>query len=791
MSLNDYIESLNEPQRAAVVAEPGPMLVIAGAGSGKTRVLTLRIAYLLANGVKPYNILALTFTNKAAREMKERIAAIVGPDVAQHLWMGTFHSIFARIIRFEAASLGFSSDYSIYDDADSKSLIKRIVKDMGLDPKVYTDKLVAGRISAAKNDLVMPDAYANSGKYAESDKVSHTPRVAEIYRRYVDECRANNSLDFDDLLLYANILFRDVPEALAKYQDKFQHILVDEYQDTNVSQYTILNRLAQARRNICVVGDDAQSIYSFRGARIENILNFQNDYPECRVFKLEQNYRSTRNIVSAANQIIAINKEQIPKNVFSMGDEGDKIDVWACQMDRVEGSKVVSEISRQVRNHNLSYNDVAILYRNNNQSRIFEEELRRAGIPYRIYGGQAFYKRKEIKTVLQYMRLAVNPADTEALYYVFNEPTRGIGDTSQAKIAAYADQNGISMWEAISTSHLERVGLSKATQGRVRAFADMMTDLSQKSETMDAYTFVVETLSQSTYLGYLNSKKDTDPDIKNKYDNIQEFLNGVKDFADGQVEAGEASDIRVFLQMVSLVSDQDNDDGGECVTLMTIHASKGLEFDSVFVVGVEDESFPSPQARLSAHALEEERRLLYVAVTRAKRYCAISYATTRYSHQSGKNDPRHPSRFVAELDPRFCNKPASKGAEPSSTSGGFGGFRFGGRGFSQQSDTYGRPAASTAPRPAHTIKPTPASSLPPGFRSLGVRPVDDEARKNLDSTPDGMYEVGCRVLHERMGEGTVKAIFMDDPNDIKLKILFDSPRVERTLLVKFARIKRI
>lgn len=792
--LNEYIQGLNGPQRDAVLATEGPVLVIAGAGSGKTRVLTLRIAYLLSQGVNPYNILALTFTNKAAREMKERIAGIVGADVAKDLWMGTFHSIFAKILRIEASRLGITSDFSIYDSSDSKSLIKNILKGMGLsEDKKYTPQALLASISAAKNDLVLPEAYATNPKFVNADKVAGRHRAAEVYRLYVEECRKANALDFDDLLLYTNILFRDVPDALAKYQAKFQYVLVDEYQDTNLSQYTIINRLAKASQNICVVGDDAQSIYSFRGARIENILNFRSDYPKCRLFKLEQNYRSTQNIVGAANKLIAHNVGQIPKNVFSDGDDGDKVAVWPCGTDRIEAGRVVADIVLRMRTEHKSPNDFAILYRTNSQSRVIEEEMRRAGVPYKIYGGLAFYQRAEIKDVLAYLRLTVNRNDSESLRRIINVPKRQIGSTTVDKIEAFARANGLSVWDAMSMpQNLVRVGLGGPAQARIERFVALIDLLAQQAYNLDAYPFAVEVLSQSGLLQELNSKKD-DPEGKDRFANVQELLNGIKDYAEGQVELGESPDIRGYLQQVSLITDLDEKDDREKVSLMTIHSSKGLEFDSVYIVGVEDEIFPGDKCSNTPSAVEEERRLMYVAITRAKRTCVVSYATERFLY--GKKEASHPSRFVAELDPEFCDKPE---ASRSGLGGGFGGFRYGGRSFEQAGSFSRRPEAS---RPVGGYQPSAgrvssfsqSSPLPSNFKRIGVRPAgpDAEPEKTLQRTPDGVYSVGSRVLHDRFGAGSVVAILCSDRNDVKLRIVFDNNKEEKTLLLKFARIKPI
>lgn len=796
--LQEYIDGLNAPQREAVMATEGPVLVIAGAGSGKTRVLTLRIAYLISEGVKPYNILALTFTNKAAKEMKERIAGIVGADLARQLWMGTFHSVFAKILRIEAGHIGISPDFTIYDTTDSKALIKSIMKDLGLaNDKSYTPQAVLGSISSAKNDLILPSAYAADPKYVNADKAAGRHRTAEIYRIYVEECRKSNALDFDDLLLYTNMLFRDCPEVLDKYQQKFPYILVDEYQDTNMSQYSIINRLAKSKQNICVVGDDAQSIYSFRGARIENILNFQTDYPQCRLFKLEQNYRSTQNIVGAANKLIAHNLAQIPKNVFSRGDDGDKVKVWPCATDRLEARRVVADVALRMRAENKSPDDFAILYRTNAQSHVLEDEMRTAGIPYKIYGGTAFFQRAEVKDVLAYLRLAVNQNDTESLRRIINVPKRQIGDTTVDKIAAFARSHNMTMWDVMSyPRNLEQVGLNGPTQARISRFVAMMDILAQQSGTLGAYPFAVEVLSQSGLLQELSSKKD-DQDGKDRFANVQELLNDIKYFADRIADEGDDSgsedNIRGYLMQESLNTDIDEDDDNPKVSLMAIHSSKGLEFDSVYIVGVEDEIFPGSKGIADPSSIEEERRLMYVALTRAKRSCVVSYATERYKF--GKTEVCHPSRFVAELDPQYCDKPVESGCRESGPAGGFrygvrtaGASRVGGGGYGRQ--PAGGPFAHSSAVGRRGAVPA-GQTLPSNFRRIGVRPADAEPERKLAETPDGLYRVGARVEHDRFGTGTVVGITCSNMNDVKLRIAFDKSNEEKTLLLKFARIKRL
>ncbi len=790
--LNEYICGLNKPQHDAVVTTEGPVLVIAGAGSGKTRVLTMRIAYLLAQGVKPYNILALTFTNKAAREMKERIAGIVGRELSHQLWMGTFHSIFARILRIEASTLGITQDFTIYDAQDTKTLVSNIIKDLGLDDKKYKAKDVCSQISSAKNDLVLPDGFQCSAAQ---------PRMAEVYRRYMDECHRSNALDFDDILLYTNNLISQNPPLLEKYQERFKYILVDEYQDTNRSQYAILNRLAQAHRNICVVGDDAQSIYSFRGARIENILSFQKDYPGSKLFKLEQNYRSTQNIVGLANKLIAKNECQIPKNVFSTGDVGDRVAVWPCQSDRTEAARVVGEISMRIRAEKMHPNDFAILYRTNSQSRVIEEEMRRSGLPYKIYGGLAFYQRKEVKDVLAYLRLTVNHNDTEALRRIINLPKRQIGQTSVDKAHAYSRAHDMTLWDVLSDPrHLGQIGVNGPTQQRITRFVGMIDLLAIQAANIDAYKLAVEMLTQSGLLQMLNDEKE-DAEGKERFANVQELLNGIRDFVDDQEESGEPTDINAYLQQVSLITDMDDEDDAERVVMMTIHSSKGLEFDTVFVVGVEDEIFPAQQSTYDIASLQEERRLLYVAITRAKRTCVISYALSRY--RNGRLENNRPSRFINDLDPRFCDKPDSdkSGSKSGSESGGgFGGFRFGGRGFQSGASSHSAPQPKTsglnsfqrgtAVPGAGIVRTSAGASGGSVLRPLSVRPAD-QPEVELQQTPDGKYKVGMRIEHEKFGCGTIMLVVQMSEGEYKLKILFDTPRTERTLLLKFARIRVI
>ena len=647
----DFINELNENQREAVVNTEGPTLVIAGAGSGKTRVLTYRIANLLSKGVPAYRILALTFTNKAAREMQKRIATLVGQGNASNLWMGTFHSIFSKILRVEAEHLGYTSNFTIYDSQDSKNLIKSIVKDLRLDDKVYKPNDVLGRISMAKNNLVVAQAYAQSAKIVAADQAAKKPMITEIYKYYQLRCRQSDVMDFDDLLLQTNILFRDFPEILEKYQKKFDYILVDEYQDTNYSQYLIIKKLAEQHKNICVVGDDAQSIYSFRGARIENILNFRNDYPGYKLCKLEQNYRSTTTIVDAANSIISRNKEQIPKKTFSENEEGDKIRVMKAMSDKEEGFQVAQEIFRISQNEQAEFNDFAILYRTNAQSRIMEEALRKRNIPYKIYGGLSFYQRKEIKDLLAYLRLTVNQNDEEALKRIINYPKRGIGDTTVDKLKEVALKYNASIWTVLCNLNKVPGVVSAATAAKLTHFRQLIEGFTELAKEANAYDTTYRIAKTSGIIDDLSA--DDTPEGVSRKENIQELLNAVKDFSETAYNEGRDDKLPSFLEGVALLTDQDSEkpEDNNKVTLMTIHSAKGLEFENVFIVGMEEDLFPAQQSAYTPAALEEERRLFYVALTRAEKKVVMTYATTRY--KNGNVVYPQPSRFIAEIDPVY------------------------------------------------------------------------------------------------------------------------------------------
>jgi DNA helicase II / ATP-dependent DNA helicase PcrA len=651
----NYLNDLNKAQQEAVVSTEGPALIIAGAGSGKTRVLTYRIAHLMKQGARASTILALTFTNKAAREMKDRIAAVAGENVARYLWMGTFHSVFSRILRMEHEIIGFPSNFTISDAADSKNLIKTIIKNFQLDDKTYKPGSVAARISMAKNNLIIPKLYAENAEIKMVDKAMRMPAMPEIYKEYVKRCRISGTMDFDDLLLITNILFRDHPEILGKYQQRFDYILVDEYQDTNYAQYRIIKNLAAVHHNICVVGDDAQSIYSFRGARIENILNFQSDYPNHKIFKLEQNYRSSQTIVNAANSIIAQNKRQIPKKVFSENSAGKSIRVLSALTDNEEGFLVAQEIAEmQLREHYKNM-DYAILYRTNAQSRIFEEALRKRNIPYKIYGGLSFYQRKEIKDLLAYFRLIINPWDNEALKRIINYPARGIGQATLTKLENAALESETTIWKILEKLPENHLGLNQGTIGKLQKFVALINYFTEVTAKYDAWEAAKTIAEKTGILTELSSDKS--PEGLSRHENIQELLNGIQEFSISAIEEDRPSKLENYLEDVALLTDQDTekDEDRDKVTMMTIHSAKGLEFKNVFIVGLEENLFPSMQAeeKKSEEALEEERRLFYVALTRAKENAWFSFAKQRY--RWGNLEFCSPSRFLLEMDEKYLS----------------------------------------------------------------------------------------------------------------------------------------
>lgn len=784
--MSDYINELNDSQRAAVLYNEGPSLVIAGAGSGKTRVLTYKIAWLLENGYQPWNILALTFTNKAAREMKERIAKQVGTERARYLWMGTFHSLFLRILHAEASHLGFTSQFTIYDTADSKSLIRSIIKEMQLDEKNYKPGMIQARISNAKNHLVSPSDYARNKEAYDGDCMAKVPALRDIYRRYWERCRQADAMDFDDLLFYTFLLFRDHPDVLARYQEQFRYILVDEYQDTNVAQHSIVMQLAKNHQHVCVVGDDAQSIYSFRGADIDNILYFTKAYPGTRVFKLEQNYRSTQSIVSAANSLISKNMRQIHKEVYSKKDQGDPISVFQAYSDVEEGEIVINKIAELRRTQGYGYADFAVLYRTNAQSRIFEEAMRKRNMPYRIYGGLSFYQRKEIKDVIAYFRLVVNPNDEEAFKRIINYPARGIGDTTVGKIIAAATDNKVSLWTVLCEPLTYALNFNKGTVSKLQKFRDLINDLIKDLTQKNASELGEDIIRNS---GIINDVcQDNSPENLSRKENIEELMNGMRDFcAERQEEGNEHISLSDFLSEVSLLTDQDSDkdSNDEKITLMTVHSAKGLEFRNVFVVGMEENLFPSSMAGDSPRALEEERRLFYVAITRAEEHCYLSYAKTRMRY--GKTEFGSPSRFLYDIDTNYLRLPQNLLLERQINNRG-GDFRSSSNNAFQPS---ARPVGSSSAAffsgetPMASRKRLIGSSMPRNLRRV------DPAQPSSPSSgsPTALLHEGQFIEHERFGRGEVLKVEGVGDN-AKATIRFQHAG-DKQLLLRFARFKVI
>ena len=758
--IHNYLNDLNESQRQAVISTEGPALVIAGAGAGKTRVLTYRIAHLIQKGIPASKILALTFTNKAARSMKERIAKIVDPEVARYLWMGTFHSIFAKILRFEGSKLGYKSNFTIYDSTDSKSLIRTIIREMNLDDNIYKPGIIASRISSAKNNLVTSRMYAVDVSMQEYDKSSRMPLLPDIYRAYASRCFKANAMDFDDLLLNTNILFRDFPEVLEVYQEKFRYILVDEYQDTNYSQYLIIKKLASAHKNICVVGDDAQSIYSFRGARIENILEFKNDYSNYQLFKLEQNYRSTQTIVNAANAIIANNQAQIHKKVYSKNETGEKIQVMQAMTDTEEGFNISSDIFDKRLAIRLRWSDFAILYRTNAQSRIYEETLRRKNIPYKIYGGLSFYDRREIKDILAYFRMIINPEDEEALKRTINYPKRGLGDTTIQKILELAEHFNTPPWNIISESRKYLKHFNSGTIKKLSAFTDLINTLKIGTDTADAFSKAREIAMAAGIMKELREGKS--PEEVSRYENLEELLNGIKVFTEEAETNGEPAIMEAYMANVSLLTDQDSekDEDHDKVTLMTMHSAKGLEFKLVYIAGMEDTLFPSPLSTGNPRELEEERRLFYVAVTRAEKLATLSYALNRYKW--GNLERSNPSRFLREIDQEFLNYPQT------------GGKPFPGRNV-------------TGIKPPAFREEIPRYNAPAKFRKL----PDGESRNviSYESSQNNGFSEGDAVQHERFGNGLIISIEGQPPNTTATVEFENDGR--KKLLLRFARLRKL
>ncbi|WP_304708034.1 ATP-dependent helicase [uncultured Rikenella sp.] len=823
----DYLAGLNPPQRSAVENYDGPSLIIAGAGSGKTRVLTMRIAHMLQRGVSPYHIMALTFTNKAAREMRDRVAKILPYDAVRGLWMGTFHSLFSRILRAEAQVLGFPEAFTIYDTADSRNVVKAIIRQLELPDEQYKPNDVYARISLAKNNLVLPEAYAANAVLTEEDARAKRPRLAEIYALYMRQCRQNGAMDFDDLLLYMNILLRDHPETARKYGERFQYILVDEYQDTNYAQYLIVKKLADAHRNICVVGDDSQSIYSFRGARIENILRFQQDYPEARIFKLEQNYRSTRTIVEAANSVIEKNSRKLPKHLFSENEQGDPIRVICALSDKEEAQRVAGDIHTTLYRDRATADEFAVLYRTNAQSRVIEEYLRGNNIPYRIYGGQSFYQRAEIKDAIAYLRLAINPRDDESLKRIINFPARGIGDTSVSRIVAAAQAEGISMWEALLRHTPEELGVRGAAIKSLSAFVRNFTELFQQAGEMDAYELAMEVMARSGLVAhYRNSPSIED---ESRLQNVEELINSIREFVDAQsatdTETEEEETVEIdnetpaadapeetaeeettkkavtldqWLQEIALLTDMDDskEDDTPRVTLLTVHASKGLEFKYTYIMGLEENLFPSQRGASSAQDVEEERRLFYVALTRAEKRATLSFALSRF--RWGSVVPSQASRFIKEIDPKYLDMPTLPDTdvfgepedENASLRNRWNAARGVATGRSKGVEGDPRPAFQRYQR--KTAPPTSGNSAatqpPAGFRKVESRPASGTAApqgKPLDSAGD--LTIGARVAHARFGVGTVTA-FEQTATDTKVTVRFEAAGV-KTLLLKFAKLR--
>lgn len=773
--MKEYIEQLNDAQQAPVLQKDGPMIIIAGAGSGKTRVLTIRIAYLMHLGVDAFNILALTFTNKAAREMKNRIAAIVGNSEAKNLWMGTFHSVFARILRSEADKLGYPSNFTIYDSQDSLRLISSIVKEMQLDRDIYKPKQILNRISSYKNSLVTVKAYFNNPELQEADAMSKKPRLGEIYQNYVERCFKAGAMDFDDLLLKTNELLNRFPDVLAKYQNRFRYILVDEYQDTNHSQYLIIRALSDKFQNICVVGDDAQSIYAFRGANINNILNFQKDYDNVKTFRLEQNYRSTKNIVEAANSIIDKNKTKLDKIVWTANELGPKINVQRSITDGEEGRFVASTIWEKKMQHQLNNGQFAILYRTNAQSRAMEDALRKRDIPYRIYGGLSFYQRKEIKDVLCYLRLIINPKDEEALIRVINYPTRGIGDTTIEKLTIAANHYKRSIFEVMQNIDKIDLKLNAGTKNKLKDFVTMIQSFQVINENQDAF-YLTDHVTKKTGL-IQELKKDATPEGIARIENIEELLNGIKDFIEGQREIdGARGALSEFMEDVALATDLDKDtEDDDRVALMTIHLAKGLEFPYVFVVGMEEDLFPSAMSMSTRSELEEERRLFYVALTRAEHQAYLTYAQSRY--RWGKLTDSEPSRFINEIDSQYLEY-----LSPPETN-----YRYKPM---IDSDIFGD-VDKTKLRQVKPVPGNPPQQLDLTSKFEGsirkLKPVQNSKGISNNNFSETGLNLGVKVMHERFGRGEVVNI-EGAGGDKKAEIKFEVGGIKK-LLLRFAKLQ--
>ena len=776
----DYLKGLNENQYEAVTTVQGPLMVLAGAGSGKTRVLTMRIAHLISNGVDAFQILALTFTNKAAREMKDRIAKVVGESDARSIWMGTFHSVFARILRSEAHYLGFPSNFTIYDTQDALNVLKKVIKDLNIDTDVYKPKKVMHRISTYKNNLITVRAYFNNPELMEADERANLKHIGTIYQKYVEQCFRNGAMDFDDLLLRTNELLTRFPEVLAKYQDRFRYILVDEYQDTNHSQYLIVKALASKFENICVVGDDAQSIYSFRGANIYNILNFKKDYPDAITVSLEQNYRSTQNIVNAANVVISKNVQQFKKNVFSDNEEGEKIKVYRALSDADEASFVANSIWEQHNFNQKKFSDFAILYRTNSQTRAFEDALRKKGIPYRVYGGLSFYQRKEVKDLVAYLRLLVNENDNEALLRVINYPIRGIGDTTQNKLIVFADSQNLPLSKILDNIgfYAPNLGLNNGVITKLSDFWSMIKAFQVLLKNENVYNVAMEVAKRSGLIK--NLKDDQTPEGISRVENIQELMNSMQGFIEEQqqLEDGDAS-LSNFLENIALSTDQDKKDDGneEKVSLMTIHLSKGLEFPVVHLVGLEENLFPSFMSSSTREELEEERRLFYVALTRAEKQAVFTYAIQRF--QWGKITDAEPSRFLSEVDAKYLEFVNPTMESRFKNNSGL------------QSNIFGDEDVASKPfykkkEPKKSIERK--EELKPVSKNL--KPIATAKIINPSGASSENIEVGDKVRHDRFGVGEVTFLDGTDPQNIKAKVIFQHEG-EKNLILKYAKLTKI
>lgn len=780
VSQRDFLSELNDAQRAAARHISGPLMVIAGAGSGKTRVLTYRIAHMIQNGVDPFSILSLTFTNKAAKEMKERIANLMGEDNARNIWMGTFHSVFARILRSEADRIGYPRNFSIYDTADSKGLIRDILKEMSLDDKIYKPGMVQSRISSCKNNLIGAADYPEQVELVSDDHAAKRPMMGEIFRKYDQRLFQAGAMDFDDLLFKTNVLFRDHADVLHRYQHKFQFIMVDEYQDTNFSQYLIVKQLAAVNENLCVVGDDAQSIYAFRGANIQNILNFRKDYPDYSLYKLEQNYRSTKVIVEAANSIIGNNKNQIKKNVWTANDEGNKIRLHQAPTDNEEGMFVANTIFKLQKEDGGTYHDFAILYRTNAQSRAMEEALRKLNIPYKIYGGLSFYQRKEIKDLLAYFRLTANHKDEEALKRVINYPARGIGKTTLEKLIVGASEREISIWEMIARCF--EVGISGAVANKLNDFVTMIQSFATELTTKPAYDLGMHIAAASGLLVEVNA--DRTPEGVARVENIQELLAGLKEFSERETEDGSMPSLSDFLIDVALLTDTESSDVDETksVSLMTIHSAKGLEFPNVFIVGMEENLFPSQMSLNAREDLEEERRLFYVALTRAEKRAILSYANSRFKW--GQFTYCEPSRFIEEIDEKFLETTSGKKTPSQSKSFDFGEERGKFGGGINRLPLQDKPKSSFLPS---SSTPPP---MPPQIDTSKLKKVDMNAPVPLPAGDWALpheIQVGVEVQHEKFGKGKVIKVEGESPNE-KATVFFPSEG-QKQLLLKFAKLK--